>query len=323
MRPLLAALTICCLATNVFAGASSYEITPTDTDPQIGSVFNSPHIIYVDHSIVAKKAAKAANDRHELLVFLSGTDGTAEGAKAFCELAAELGDHVINLMYPNDIAASICAGDPNPKAFEEFRMTVITGGQSKHITIAKADSIENRLTKLLIHLRDKKPNENWEQFLNPDGTVKWSNIAVSGQSQGGGHAALIGIKYRVARVICTGAPKDYSKKHDAPAVWYSLESATPKECFFAFNHANDPKACTPAQLLTNLRALKLSGPIVDVASEKFPYQHSHILMTTFPVVTVEGPNSKGAKQAHNAAISSANASRWGKVWTYMLIEKVP
>ncbi|MFT3869513.1 MAG: hypothetical protein QM715_13750 [Nibricoccus sp.] len=323
MRFFFAILSICYYTNSLSASVSSYEVIPKTTDAEIGSAFNSPHVIYVDPTIVVENATKAANDRHELLVFLSGTDGTAEGAKAFCELAAELGDHVINLAYPNDIAASICAGDPNPKAFEEFRMAVIAGGQTKHITIAKADCIENRLAKLLIHLRDKKPKENWGQFLNSDNTVKWSAIAVSGQSQGGGHAALIGIKHRVARVICTGAPKDYSKKHDAPAAWYSLESATPKGCFFAFNHTQDPKACTPAQLIANLRALGLTGPLVDVASAKPPFQNSHILMTTFPAVTIDGPNGKGTKQAHNAAISSANASRWEKVWTYMLTEKTP
>ena len=39
-----------------------------------------------------------------------------EGAKALCELAAELGYHVINLMYPEDIPATVCAGDGNPGA---------------------------------------------------------------------------------------------------------------------------------------------------------------------------------------------------------------
>jgi hypothetical protein len=309
----------------MLAGVTSFEVSPKTTDPEIGAAFNSPHSIYVDRSIVIDKAVASTRDRHELLVFLPGTDGTAEGAKAFCELAAELGDHVINLMYPNDIAASICAGDPNPRAFEEFRLAVIAGGQSKHITIAKPDSIENRLTKLLIYLQAKKPDENWSQFLNADGTVKWSAIAVAGQSQGGGNAALIGIKHRVARVICTGAPKDFSKKLDAPAAWYALESATPKACFFTFNHVQDPKACTPEQLRANIRALKLDalGSPVDVTQEDFPYRHTRILLTSYPAVVVEGPNSKGAKQAHNAAISSANASRWQKVWTYLLTETTP
>ena len=206
----------------------SYEVAPRDTDPRIGVAFSSPHRIYVDHRIVLAKEPPSSRDRHEVLLFLTGTGGTAEGAQAFCELAAELGYHVINLMYPDSIPAAVCAGDSDPAAFEEFRLAIIVGGRSRHITIAPADCIENRLAKLLFYLGRKRPGENWAQFLNEDETIRWQVIAVAGQSQGGGHAALIGIKHRVARVICTGAPKDYSRRLDTPAAWYAEASATPK-----------------------------------------------------------------------------------------------
>ncbi len=311
--------------TSALAGVTSSEVIPRDTDPEIGGAFNTPHGIYVDRQIVTEQGALTARDRHELLLFLSGTNGNGEGAKAFCELAANLGYHVINLTYPDDIAASICAGDPNPAAFEEFRLVVIAGGRSKHITINRADSIENRLSKLLAHLRQAQPTEGWDRFLNPDASINWPAIAVAGQSQGGGHAALLGIKHRLARVICTGSPKDYSKRLDAPAAWYAEASATPKACFFTFNHRQDVKACTPEQMLRNLAALKLDafGPPVDAAKAAFPYQHTRILLTSWPEVTVAGPNSKGAKTAHTSVIASANALRWEKVWTYLLTEETP
>ncbi len=319
------ALIFLCALSTVWASVSSTEVLPKTTDPQIGAAFNSPHTIYVDRKIIGEHASQTIKDRHQVLVFLPGTNGTAKGAESFCELAAELGYHVINLMYPDDVAASVCAGDPNPRAFEEFRMALIVGGQTKHISIAPADCIENRLEKLLVYLREKNPDEGWGLFSNEDGSIKWSTVAVAGQSQGGGHAALIAIKHRVARAICTGAPKDYSKRLDAPAAWYALESATPKTCFFTFNHIQDPKACTPEQLLQNLAALKLNafGPAVDVTKEDSPFRHTRVLMTSFPPVTVAGPNSEGAKKAHTSMISSTNASRWQKVWTYMLTENVP
>jgi len=261
----------------------------------------------VDRGIVVERKAQLVPDRHQLLLFLTGTGGQADGAKAFCELAARLGYHVINLMYPDEIPATICARDVDPQAFENFRMAIVQGGQSKHITVERADSIENRLTKLLIYLRSRRPREEWRQFLNPDGTIKWETIAVAGQSQGGGHAALIGIKHRVARVICTGAPKDYSKRLDAPAAWYGDESATPKACFFTFNHRQDIKGCTPEQLLKNMAALKLDafGPPADASTEAFPYHHTRILTTSYPEVTVNGEDSPGAKEAHTSVIAGA------------------
>ena len=322
MKPSGAVLFLACLAA-VTAGVTSLEVVPRDTDPAIGGAFNSPHGVYVDRSIVTAQGAHAARDRHELLLFLAGTNGNGSGAVAFCELAAGLGYHVINLTYPDEIAASICAGDPNPAAFEQFRLAVIAGGSTKHITITRADSIENRLIKALEHLAKKRPDEGWDHFLGPDATINWPAIAVAGQSQGGGHAALIGIKHRIARVICTGAPKDYSKRLDAPAAWYGEASATPKSLFFTFNHRQDVKACTPEQMLRNLSALKLDtfGPPVDAAREPFPYRHTRILLTSYPEVTIDGPNGKAAKIAHTSVIASANADRWEKVWTYMLTEE--
>jgi len=301
------------------------KIVPKLTDPNIGETYNSPHYVYVDRKIVVEEDPRLPADRHQLLLYLTGTGGHWEDAKAFCDLAADLGYHVINLMYPDNIPATVCAHDKDPQAFEDFRMAIIQGGQSKHTTIARADSIENRLIKLLMYLKHRRPREDWGQFLNDDGTIKWEAIAVSGQSQGGGHAALIAIKHRVARVICTGAPKDYSKRLDAPAAWYSDDSATPKACFFTFNHRQDIKGCTPEQLQRNMVALKLGafGAAVDAATEAFPYQHTRILTSSYPTVTVDGEESDGAKTAHTSVIASKNAARWKRVWTYMLTENVP
>ena len=307
------------------ADVTSVRFLPRATDPQIGVTYNSPHFMFINRDIVVEQNPRLSPDRHQLLLFLTGTGGTASGAKAFCELAADLGYHVINLMYPDTIPATICAGDPDPKAFEDFRMTIIQGGKSKHLTVETADSIENRLVKLLVHLKPLRPREDWGQFLNKNGSIKWETIAVSGQSQGGGHAALIAIKHRVARVICTGAPKDYSKRLDAPAAWYGDDSATPIGRFFVFNHQQDPKGCTPEQLFKNLTALKLDafGGPVDAATEKSPYHYTRILTTSYPSVTVTGVESNGAKIAHTSVIEDANAARWNQVWTYMLTEKVP
>jgi hypothetical protein len=325
MKPRLEGRKLICAAVLLFATlahakVTSFSITPSATDPAI-KTFDSPHYVYVDRNIVVEKKG---HDRHELLLFLTGTGGKGAGAKAFCTLAAELGYHVVNLMYPDDIPATICGRDSDPKAYEEFRMAIIQGGISQHITITRSDSIENRLVKALNLLKQKRPREGWAQFLEADGrTIKWETIAVAGQSQGGGHAALIGIKHRVARVIATGAPKDYSVKLDAPAAWLGEESATPAACFFTFNHQQDIKGATYKQLLKNMAALKIDalGAPADAATEPYPYHHTRILTTSYPSVVVTGVNSDGAKAAHTSVIADINAARWKQVWTYMLTEK--
>jgi hypothetical protein len=309
---------------------TSFSILPSDTDPAIIN-FNNPHWICVNRKIVVEHEADLPQDRHQLYLFIPGTHekATPRGGKgpfAFCDIAADLGYHVVVIQYPDEMPASVCGNDSDPNAFEEFRMAIIQGGQSKHITIERSDSIENRLVKLLQHLEKIRPKENWGQFLNDDNTIKWESIAVGGQSQGGGHATLIAIKHRVARVICTGAPKDYSHKRNAPAAFYREDSATPKGCFFAFNHYQDFAGGTsPEQLLRNLKALELDafGSPADVDTEAFPYHHARILMTAYPVVNVSGSQSEGSLTAHFSMLSPKNADRWKQVWTYMLTENTP
>lgn len=294
-------------------------VRPSQTDPEIKS-FDTSHYIYINQEIIVSQKPGLPTDRHELLLWLPGTGGAGKGgADKFCKLAANLGDHVIILMYPDNIPASVCRNDRDAKAFEKFRLAVIAGGTTKHITVNRTDSIESRLIKLLLYLKQARPQEAWGQFLDDDGGIRWKTIAVAGQSQGGGHAALIAIKHRVARVICTGAPKDYSIAADKPAAWYHEESATPKACFFSFTHEQDHQGCSPEQQLENLHALKLDafGEPANVDAEPPPYHHARILRTNYPGKKLE------SKEAHTSVMNPKNETVFGKVWAYMLTEGVP
>lgn len=316
MRLAFAVVVALAMASQLCAEVTSQRIIPTTTDPQIGKAYDLPHTSYVNREIVIEHSPSLPADRHELLLFLPGTHGSGAGGARFCELAANLGYHAISLTYPTGIAAAeACATDRDPRCFEEFRLAIIEGGKSKHITVSPADSIENRLIKLLVYLKQRKPKENWEQFLAGDQTLKWDAIAVSGQSQGGGHAALIAIKHHVARAVCLGAPKDFNKRLDAPAAWYDEISATPKALFFTFNHVADHQGCSAAELLRNLGALQLTnfGPAIDAAKSLSPYGHTRTLFTTFP-------DTLKSQVAHASVIANANADRWEAVWTYMLTE---
>lgn len=298
-------------------------ILPSTTDSAITS-FDVPHFIFVEPRIVMDHRPELSPDRHELLLWLPGTQPPGSrgegrgGAVAFCELAAKLGYHVIVLKYPNDESASVCQRDSDPAAFEKFRLAIIAGGASPHITVLRADSIENRLLKLLLHLKTSRAAEHWEEFLTPDGAIRWEAIAIAGQSQGGGHAALIALKHHVSRVICTGAPKDYSVALRQPAAWLTQESATPRDRFFAFNHQQDHQACSPEQQLENLRALKLDafGPPIDVDHATPPYAHTRVLTTNYPGTKLK------SQEAHTSVMSPRNAAVFRNVWTYLLTEPV-
>jgi hypothetical protein len=306
-------------------GVSYLPLRPNSTDPQITGI-NDPHWVYIHQGIVLGHSPNLSADRHELLLWIPGTK--TPGAKqqsdsgklirgashTFCLAAASLGYHVIALSYPNLLSASICSDDADPKAFENFRMAIIQGGNTPHITVSPANSIQNRLIKTLQTLHQRMPQEGWNEYLNADGTIRWEKIAVAGQSQGGGHAALIGLHHKVARVMCFGAPKDYSVKLNAPATWYATESATPKEVFFAFNHMQDHQGCTPEHQIENLKALKLDqfGPIAYVDGAHAPFNNSHCLMTNWPGQVVD------SQTAHGTMINPKYKQLFGEVWIYML-----
>ncbi len=301
---------------------NTIRIRPSETDPEI-KTFDTYHYAYVNDAIIVDHDASLTPIRNQLLLWIPGTqekENESPGAAAgFCKLAANLGYHVVILKYPNNESASACRNDADRNAFEKFRMALITGGTSAHLNVARSESIVNRLTKLLVYLARVRPTEHWEQFIETDGTIKWSAIAVAGQSQGGGHAALLGIKYQVARVICFGAPKDFSQAHHGPAAWLTAQSATPKARFFALNHQQDHQACSPAEQLENLHALGLAefGKMVDVDQANPPYRHSHILETNYPGGKI------ASKVAHTTGINPRNAAVFGKVWTYLLTEEAP
>lgn len=306
-------------------GVTHTLFKPSALNPEADPKFDEPHWVYVQRDIVVQHDPKLPADRHELLLFIPGTQppGLKEpepgkvriyASHGFCLMAASLGYHVISLSYPNSISASSCNKEPDPEAFEKFRLSIIQGGTAPHISVGRIDSIENRLIELLALLAKRFPQEDWGAYRNADGSPKWEKIALAGQSQGGGHAALIGIHHKVPRVICFGAPKDYSQALQKPAAWYLKPGATPKSAYFAFNHDQDRQGCTPPQQIANLRELKLDqfGPPTSVDTTPAPYGGSHILMTNYPGTKVD------SQTAHGTMLSLKNKERFGEVWRYML-----
>ncbi|WP_395736422.1 BPSS1187 family protein [Prosthecobacter sp.] len=306
-------------------GVTHTLFKPSAIHPDVDPKFDEPHWVYVQRDIVVQHNPMLPADRHQLLLFIPGTKpanqkelepGTVRvyASHAFCLTAASLGYHVISLSYPNSISASACNKEEDPEAFEKFRLSIIQGGTSPFISVNRANSIENRLIELLGLLAKRYPQEDWGAYRNDDGTPKWEKIAVAGQSQGGGHAALIGIHHKVARVLCFGAPKDFSVALQKPAAWYLRPAATPASACFAFNHDQDRQGCTPAQQIANLKALKLDqfGPPTSVDGAAAPYGGSHILMTNHPGTKVD------SLTAHGTMLSPKNKERYIEAWKYML-----
>jgi hypothetical protein len=290
-------------------------VKPSKTDAEIDT-FDSPHTIFEDTK---------AKPRHELLLFLPGTHQETAGFDAFCTLAADLGYQVINLMYPDSIAADVVSRDKEPNAFLNFRLTIIEGKPlSKFVHVNRANSIENRLIKLLKYLDKLRPANHWDRYLDKDGEPEWRYIAVSGLSQGCGNAALLAIRHRVARAVLFGGPKDYSAALEKPAAWYT-KPETPLKLFYAFNNDRDHQGCTYPQQLENLRTIGLDklGKPVNVDSFRPPLGQSHILITDYPGKTVNSDRAHTSVVTDKTSPIGGDGGRlFGRVWKYMLTGEV-
>ena len=248
-------------------------IVPQTTAPEItwiGTVnpqFNH-HYVWLDPSQVSNP---------KLFVFMPGAGGRPRGYQRVQQEAARLGYHVIGLMYQNDVAVvENCSGSPDPDCSGNMRLEMIDGvDRSPLLDVNQANSIDNRLTKLLLYLAAQYPDERWGRFLE-EGVPKWSQIAFGGHSLGAAQAALIGKIRQVERVVMLSGPTDVQVP-DVPDAWVSI-GETPAAKYFGLFHQREPFA---QWILRNLRTLELDrfGESVAPDLAESPYGGTHILAT--------------------------------------------
>ena len=144
--------------------------------------------------------------------------GNPAAVRSFLNLAADRGYRVISLAYNNEPAAmQACARNPDPACSANFRQRRLFGDPTPSAADDQpAESIVNRLTKLLQFLDRSHPGEGWGGYL-ANGAPDWQRIAVAGHSQGGGMAALLAKRVPVARVILLSGPPDFVRSSRQPA----------------------------------------------------------------------------------------------------------
>jgi hypothetical protein len=249
--------------------STGFEVEPQSTDPAI-SDWLDPHYVVIDKSVKL---------RNKLFVFFPGSFGKASRQQLITQVAAKQGYHAINLNYPNSwTVGNLCRKSPDPDCSGNVRKEIINGKDySPLVDISPANSIKNRLVKLLQYLNQQYPQQGWSQYFNGD-TIKWDLIVVSGHSQGGGHAAMLGKQHQVARVVMLGAPSDYSAVSGQPASWLAALGQTPPEQYYGFVHIKD-EGYDRIQKAWELLGMANYEPVVNVDGKQPPYNHSHRLIT--------------------------------------------
>lgn len=239
--------------------------------------------------------AAPANRLGVLLVFLGGTDTGPGIYQDFGNIAAEDGFDVIDLSYPDSPAvgttcADPAAGETPDECFTSMRGTILFGQGSDYglasgewsspdVNVDEANSIVNRLVSLLGY-------KGWTQYLQsapgtPYGGMipKWSQIVMSGHSQGSGEAAFLATRVDVRRVVTISGPDDWVTVGGTgqPASWITGPSATPASAFYGLRNSLDGSWSNYSPY--NWTALGYPGSLVDVDTTGAPYDDSHQLYT--------------------------------------------
>lgn len=289
------------------AGFMERQMTASATQAGIADRFG-PH--------VAVAPLGAATGR--LFVHLPGTGGKPPSTLLILRQAGSQGVHAVGLAYPNlPTVDSLCSASSDIDCYAKVRLEIIDGtDRTPLVAINRTNSIENRLVAVLAALAAQFPAEGWGQFLAA-GAPRWDRIAISGHSQGGGHAAMMARDRTMARVCMFGSPKDTSSFFNAPAAWQSDPHVTPADRYYGFNHQQDSQAIT----LRNWAALGLGalGAPVSVDGAAPPYGGSHQL-TTNAVPSSAGEYHGSVVVDRNTPLAADGTPLFAPVWSRMCLQ---
>ncbi len=298
------------------AAAAVHVFRPSETTSGINPSFDNFHEAYRDPSVTP---------RNKLLVFLPGTGVGPNVYRFFPETAAQLGFHVINLMYVNSFEFIGMAVTNNcDTCYEETRWEILTGDDTSPFeNVDRENSIEHRLIKAIEHLHGQHPTEDWIRYLNGS-NLTWNSIIIAGHSQGAGQAGFIAKQFLVDRAIMFDSG-DWYDLESRPATWISTPGATPANRFYGAAHTNDPLFPNPHQIPAwTAFGLAQVGPVVFVENTSdAQFDCSHMLRTA-----VEPRNNTGETAYHGAMVrdehvplDAFNEPVFKPLWVHLLSGK--
>lgn len=257
------------------------QINATTTD---GSITAAPSTGEAPH--IAINPSSSVDQRGKLLVFLPGTQGRPGQYTYILRAGVSRGFHAIGLNYPNQTAmGALCQVSFDPECYWSARNVVVFGGGTSvtgQSPVTKADSIVNRLEKLLAWMQTTYPAEGWGQFVLTNGSVDWSKVILAGHSQGGGHVGVLAKSVALNRAVYFSSPEDWYENTDTPATWpRTRANVTPADQQYGFG-SDDDTLVPNSHAFTHWDNLGLSKPAagpVSVDSALAPFSSSRQLRT--------------------------------------------
>ena len=296
-------LVILVSASACFSQINTFYIQPNQTD-----------VAYAagqDSNLVVRNTSVNLN---KLFLFFGGTGSHSSQYQTISNFAGNLGFDVINLSYPNSVAAATLGTSSDSMIFNNYRQEICYGTPvSADVSVDTLNSILTRTVKLITYLNSTYPTQNWGQYVVNPTTPDWSKIIVGGHSQGSGHACYFAKSNEVERALMFAGPNDYSTYYSNSANWLRTAGVTSMNRHFTYLSLLDEVVPYERQL-ANQEGLGVY-PLYDttyVDDSTSPFSNSHSLYTT---------QSPGIVLLyHNTPIKFSFINN--DVWTYMLTSPI-
>jgi len=245
---------------------------PEDANPQA--------VRWHDQQQVGRFRRELAGDllpvRAKLVVTLNGV-GTPAGPSEVAQWLADRGFHTLTLDYRNTTSVRLLEdsvpGDNMPGSIEAYSELIEGVDYSLNIEVPRIDSVFGRIESALQFLSVNDPGADWGYYLNPDGSVRLSDLMFFGYSFGSATSTVIGKRHRVARIVAAAGPR-YAL--EVATEWLQEPAETPvQDCYGIFG-VLDPDF---ADFVATTDILGWPGEVIDTTVTAPPYDNSHRLQT--------------------------------------------
>jgi len=268
-------------------------IDPAKTGPGINMVHSGHLAVYYP----------GVPDKRKLFLMIVGTGGSATAMMTIDSTVASMGYHTLAIDYRNNVITTVCNNSPDSACFDKFRQEIMFGTPvSDSVNVDSTNSIVNRVRKALQYLVKNDPGGEWSDYISGN-TIKWADIIVGGHSQGAGHAAFIGKRFNVNRVLIFSGPQDYRVAFSSPANWLGVKGLTNVKRYYAFLHIKDQFDFT--------RQLANCTKVMGLPKQDYEHVEPGAPLSTTKHILV---NSIETNNAHMSTL----LPQFKNVWEYML-----
>lgn len=239
----------CPAGTIVAPGATCVTFTPEESGAAAAG-----ENARVPHYALAPQAGASGF----LVLSLNGSGGHPAGvaknpARNVYTAALAEGHHALGLSYRSDASLGSLCGLTDA-CYLASRTTLLSGvfqaGAAEALRgVLPSEGVYARLALALRHLARVDPQGGWGAFLQPgatpEGAIRWGQVIVSGHSQGGGHATLLGRLHAVPRIVALASPCDRAAA--GPASWLVRDGSWATDpAVAAFGFAAESDGVCPA-----------------------------------------------------------------------------